>query len=47
MMNFQPKVVSDADEIELAKQLEKLEAENAEVAGDDSNSDEEDEGDED
>lgn len=36
-----PKVVSDADELELAKQLEKLEAENAEVAGDDSNSDEE------
>lgn len=38
-----PKVVSDADELELAKQLEKLEAENAEVAGDDSNSEEEDE----
>lgn len=40
---LQPKVVSDADELELAKQLERLEAENAEVAGDDSNSEEEEE----
>ena len=40
----QPKVVSDIDELELAKQLERLEAENAEVAGDDDNSDMDDEG---
>ena len=32
---FQPKVVSDADEMELAKQLERLEEANREVAGDD------------
>ena len=32
---FQPKVVSDTEEAELAKQLEQLEEENKEVAGDD------------
>ena len=32
---FQPKVVSDTDELELAKQLERLEEANREVAGDD------------
>ncbi len=32
---FQPKVVSDTDDLELAKQLEKLEEQNREVAGDD------------
>lgn len=35
LSNFQPKVVSDTDELELAKQLEKLEEANREVAGDD------------
>jgi len=34
-----PKVVSDTDELELAKQLEKLEEQNREVAGDDDASD--------
>lgn len=46
----QPKVVSDTDEIELAKQLEKLEEANREVSGDEdsqgSSEDESDEGDE-
>ena len=32
---LQPKVVSDTDEIELARQLEKLEEANREVSGDD------------
>lgn len=32
---FQPKVVTDTDETELARQLERLERENAEVDGDD------------
>lgn len=31
----QPKVVTDTDETELARQLERLERENAEVDGDD------------
>lgn len=31
----QPKVVTDTDETELARQLERLEKENAEVDGDD------------
>ena len=31
---FQPKVVSDQDEVELAKQLQQLEDENREVSGD-------------
>ncbi len=35
-----PKVVTDTEEIELAKQLEKLEQANAEVAGDDDNEEE-------
>lgn len=33
--SFQPKVVTDTDETELARQLERLERENAEVDGDD------------
>lgn len=32
---IQPKVVTDTDETELARQLERLERENAEVDGDD------------
>ena len=40
---FQPRVVSDTDEIELAKQLQQLEDQNREVAGD-SDDDEEVEG---
>lgn len=36
-----PKVVTDSDEAELAKQMERLERENAEVDGDDDNPDEE------
>jgi translation initiation factor 2 subunit 1 len=32
---FQPKVVTATDEAELARQMEKAEQENAEVAGDD------------
>lgn len=32
---LQPKVVTDTDETELARQLERLERENAEVDGDD------------
>lgn len=32
---FQPKVVTDTDETELQRQLERLEQENAEVDGDD------------
>lgn len=36
----QPRVVSDIDEIELEKQLQKLEEENREVAGDDDDEDE-------
>ena len=34
-MFLQPKVVSDTEEMELAKQLEKLEEANREIAGDD------------
>lgn len=33
--SLQPKVVTDTDETELARQLERLERENAEVDGDD------------
>ena len=33
-ITFQPKVVSDQDEVELAKQLQQLEDENREVSGD-------------
>jgi translation initiation factor 2 subunit 1 len=40
---LQPKVVTDIDDADLAKQFEKAERENAEVAGDDDAS-EEDEG---
>lgn len=36
-----PKVVTETDEIELAKQMERLEKENAEVDGDDDNPDDE------
>lgn len=39
-IQMSPKVVSDTDELELAKQLEKLEEQNREVAGDDDDSDE-------
>ena len=38
---LQPKVVTESDEAELAKQMERLERENAEVDGDDDNPDEE------
>uniref|UniRef100_T1J8V6 Eukaryotic translation initiation factor 2 subunit 1 n=1 Tax=Strigamia maritima TaxID=126957 RepID=T1J8V6_STRMM len=38
-----PKVVTDVDEMELAKQMEKAEAENAEIAGDDDEEEEEEE----
>lgn len=38
---FQPKVVTESDEAELAKQMERLERENAEVDGDDDNPDDE------
>lgn len=31
---FQPRFVSDTDEIELAKQMQKLEEENREISGD-------------
>lgn len=34
-LSLQPKVVTDTDETELARQLERLERENAEVDGDD------------
>ncbi len=34
-ISLQPKVVTDTDETELARQLERLERENAEVDGDD------------
>jgi len=40
---FQPKVVTATDEADLARQMEKAEAENTEVAGDDDEEDEEDE----
>ena len=40
---FQPKVVTDLDEADLAKELEKLERQNQEVDGDDDNPDDEDE----
>ena len=36
LFDFQPKVVSDTDEADLARQLEALEEANREVAGDDS-----------
>lgn len=35
LFSFQPKVVTATDEAELARQMERAEAENAEVAGDD------------
>ena len=38
--SLQPKVVTDTEELELAKHLEKLEQANAEVAGDDDNEEE-------
>lgn len=38
---LQPKVVTATDEAELARQMERAEAENAEVAGDDSEGEEE------
>ena len=38
----QPKIVTESDELELAKQMERLEKENAEVDGDDDNPDDED-----
>lgn len=41
LLLFQPKVVTESDEVELAKQMERLERENAEVDGDDDNPDEE------
>lgn len=37
----QPKIVTESDELELAKQMERLEKENAEVDGDDDNPDDE------
>lgn len=37
----QPKVVTATDEAELARQMERAEAENAEVAGDDEDDDDE------
>lgn len=37
--HFQPKVVTATDEAELARQMEKAELENAEVAGDDDEED--------
>lgn len=40
-LKFQPKVVTATDEAELARQMERAEAENAEVAGDDSEGEEE------
>lgn len=42
---FQPKVVTATDEAELARQMERAEAENAEVAGDDDEEEENEEGD--
>ncbi|ESP05413.1 hypothetical protein LOTGIDRAFT_205563 [Lottia gigantea] len=42
-----PRVVSDLEEFELAQQLEKLELQNAEVAGDDDEEDDDDDDDED
>lgn len=41
ILPFQPKVVSDTDEAELAKQMEKLEEENRERSGDEDYSEEE------
>jgi len=41
LSGLQPKVVTATDEAELARQMEKAEAENAEVAGDDDEADEE------
>ncbi|XP_046847376.1 eukaryotic translation initiation factor 2 subunit 1-like [Xenia sp. Carnegie-2017] len=41
-----PKVVTDMDEADFAKELEKLERQNAEVDGDDDNPDDEEEQDE-
>lgn len=38
---FQPKVVTASDEADLVRQMEKAELENAEVAGDDDEEDEE------
>lgn len=40
-MCFQPKVVTASDEADLVRQMEKAELENAEVAGDDDEEDEE------
>jgi len=44
-IQLQPKVVSDIDEQELAKQLQQLEDENREVSGDDDEEDDDDDGD--
>lgn len=40
LISPQPKVVSDSDELELAKQLEKLEEANREVSGDEDSQEE-------
>jgi translation initiation factor 2 subunit 1 len=42
-IKMQPKVVSDTDELELAKQLERLEEQNREVSGDEGSESENDE----
>ena len=44
IIKLSPKVVSDTDELELAKQLEKLEEANREVSGDDDDSESEEDG---
>lgn len=46
IVSLQPKVVTATDEAELARQMEKAEVENAEVAGDDDEEEEEEEEDE-
>ncbi|XP_028406309.1 eukaryotic translation initiation factor 2 subunit 1-like [Dendronephthya gigantea] len=46
VLQHAPKVVTDMDEADLAKELEKLERQNAEVDGDDDNPDDEDDQDE-
>jgi len=45
-IHMAPKVVTDIDEMELAKQMERAEAENAEIAGDDDDEEDEEDGDE-
>lgn len=45
LLTFQPKVVTATDEAELARQMERAEAENAEVAGDDDEEEDEQNGD--